>query len=137
MKVDIIKPQVVRFVFPVAHDVIVPAGRPKERFPALSKRARRESGEKLHFSALDTELSAMAGALDFEELFPIELLECGTTPAGALDHEELLVVELLEFGTNPAGALEVEVTNPSCKRASSKSAGYDCVNNATVRQGRV
>ena len=28
MNVDIIKPQVDRFVFPVAHDVIVPAGRP-------------------------------------------------------------------------------------------------------------
>ena len=79
----------------------------------------------------------MAGALDGEELLPIELLECGTTPAGALDHEELLVVELLEFGTTPAAALEVEVTSPSCKRVASKYAGYDCVNNATVREGRV
>ena len=32
MKVDIIKPQVDRFVFPVAHDVIVPAGRPSSKF---------------------------------------------------------------------------------------------------------
>ena len=31
-KVDIIKPQVDRFVFPVAHDVIVPAGRPSSKF---------------------------------------------------------------------------------------------------------
>ena len=31
-KVDIIKPQVDRFVFPVAHDVIVPAGRPWSKF---------------------------------------------------------------------------------------------------------
>ena len=31
-KVDIIKPQVDRFVFPVAHDVIVPAGRPTSKF---------------------------------------------------------------------------------------------------------
>ena len=38
-----------------------------------------------------------AEALDGEELLPIELLECGTTPAGGLDHEELLGVELLEF----------------------------------------
>ena len=83
-----------------------------------------------------------AGALDGEELLPIELLECGTTPAGALDHEELLDVELLECGTTPAGALDhaellhVEL-GPSCKRVSSKSAGYDCVNNATVPKGRL
>ena len=31
-KVVIIKPQVDRFVFPVAHDVIVPAGRPSSKF---------------------------------------------------------------------------------------------------------
>ena len=31
-KVDIIKPQVDCFVFPVAHDVIVPAGRPSSKF---------------------------------------------------------------------------------------------------------
>ena len=73
------------------------------------------------FQLLPKELDA--GALDGEELLPIELLECGTTPTGALDHEELLVVELLEFGTTPAGALEVEVTSPSCKRIASKSAG--------------
>ena len=47
-----------------------------------------------------------AEALDGEELLPIELLECGTTPAGGLDHEELLGVELLECGTTPAGALD-------------------------------
>ena len=86
-------------------------------------------------------------ALDGEELLPIELLECGITPAGALDHEELLVVELLECGTTPAGALdhkdlfhddlEVEAASPSCKRVTSSSAGYDCVINATVREGRV
>ena len=84
---------------------------------------------KLHFLTLGAELSAMAGALDAEELSSIELLECGTTPAGALDHEELLDVELLECGTTPAGALdheellhvelemwllEVEVASPSC-----------------------
>ena len=34
-----------------------------------------------------------AGALDGEELLPIEL-QCETTPAGALDHKELLHVEL-------------------------------------------
>ena len=32
---------------------------------------------------------------------------------------------------------EVEVASPSCKRVASKSAGYDCVNNATVPQGRL
>ena len=37
--------------------------------------------------------SRRAGALDGEELWPIELLECGTTPAGALDHEELFGIE--------------------------------------------
>ena len=33
--------------------------------------------------------------------------------------------------------LEVEVASPSCKRVASKSAGYACVINATVREGRV
>ena len=84
----------------------------------------------------------MAGALDCEELLPIELLECGTTPAGALDHEELLHVEL------EMRLLEVEVASPSCRELPqspqgrlrhqrSRSAGYDCVINATVREGRV
>ena len=36
-----------------------------------------------------------------------------------------------------AEKLEVEVASPSCKRVASKSAGYDCVNNATVPQGRL
>ena len=36
-----------------------------------------------------------------------------------------------------AEKLEVEVASPSCKRVASKSAGYDCVINATVREGRV
>ena len=31
----------------------------------------------------------------------------------------------------------VVVASPSGKRVASKSAGYDCVNNATVREGRV
>ena len=137
MKVDIIKPQVVRFVFPVAHDVIVPAGRPTR---TISSSLRNSSAPKVAknctFQHSIQELSAMAGAaLDFEELFPIELLECGTTPAGAPDHEELLVVELLEFGTNPAGALKVKVTNPSCKRVASKVRRVDCVTNAPVPQG--
>ena len=77
------------------------------------------------------DLSA-TGALDGEELLPIELLVCGTTPAGALDGEELLPIEL-QCETTPAGALdhkellhvelEVEAAIPSCKRVSSKSAG--------------
>ena len=36
-----------------------------------------------------------------------------------------------------AEELEVKVASPSCKRVASKSAGYDCVNNATVPQGRL
>ena len=148
MKVDIINPQVDRFIFPVAHDVIVLAS-DRLRFLNLVCDTGHLSFEmscsftvqvpaQLDLLRKVTCFKAFnSGALDGEELLPIELLECGTTPAGALDGEELLVVELLEFGTNPAGALEAEVTNPSCKRASSKSAGYDCVNNATVRQGRV
>ena len=77
------------------------------------------------------DLSA-AGALDGEELLPIELLVCGTTPAGALDGEELLPIEL-QCETTPAGALdhkellhvelEVEAASPSCKTVASKSAG--------------
>ena len=31
----------------------------------------------------------------------------------------------------------MKVASPSCKRVASKSAGYDCVNNATVPQGRL
>ena len=58
--------------------------------------------------ATSTSSFSAAGALDGEELLPIELLECGMTPAGALDHEELLDVELLECGTTPAGALDHE-----------------------------
>ena len=145
MKVDIINPQVDRFVFPVAHDVIVLAS-DRLRFLNLGCDTGHLSFEmscsftvqvaaqldllrkvtsikafKNVFLLLPKELDS--GALDGEELLPIELLECGTTPAGALDGEELLVVELLEFGTNPAGALEVEVASPSCKRVASKSAG--------------
>ena len=145
MKVDIINPQVDRFIFPVAHDVIVLSS-DRLRFLNLGCDTGRLSFEmscsftvqvpaqldllrkvtcikafKNDFQLLPKELDS--GALDGEELLPIELLECGATPAGALDGEELLVVELLKFGTNPAGAFEVEVTNPSCKRVSSKSAG--------------
>ena len=181
MKVDIINSQVNRFVFPIAHDMIVLAS-DRLRFlnlgcvtghlsfemscsftvqvPAqldLLKKVTSIKAFKNDFQLLPKELDT--GALDGEELLPIELLECGTTPAGALDGEELLVVELLEFGTNPAGALEVEVTSPSFKRVASKSAGstasptppspqgttasttppfvragYDCQNNTTVRR---
>ena len=95
----------------------------------LLKKLTRTKAYKNDFQLLPKELDATAGALDGEELLPIELLECGTTPAGALDHEELLDVELLECGTTPAGALdheellhvelemrllEVEVASPSC-----------------------
>ena len=65
---------------------------------------------KNDFQLLPKELDA--GALNGEELLPIELLVCGTTPAGALDGKELLPIEL-----------EVEVTSPSCKSVASKSAG--------------
>ena len=65
--------------------------------------------------------------------------------AGALDGEEPLPIKLLEFGTNPAGALSrAQVARelpPSpqgrLRHQRPRSAGYDCVNNATVREGRV
>ena len=49
-----------------------------------------------------------AGALDGEELLPVELLECGTTPAGALDHEELLHVEGGTFLKSPRNQVAPE-----------------------------
>ena len=127
MKADIINSQVDRFIFPVAHDVIVLAS------------------DRLRFLNLvcDTGHLSFEMSCSFTVQVPAQLdllrkVTCFKAfNSGALDGEELFVVELLEFGTNPAGAFEVEVTNPSCKSASSKSAGYDCVNNATVRQGRV
>ena len=39
--------------------------------------------------------------------------------------------------SSPSRAPEVKVASPGCKRVASKSAGYDCVNNATVPQGRL
>ena len=95
---------------------------------------------KNDFQLLPKELDA--GALDDEELLPIELLEFRTTPAGALDGEELLVVELeirllevnsraqvaREFPPSPQGRL---------RHQRPRSAGYVCVNNATVREDRV
>ena len=139
-------PQVDRFIFPVAHDVIVLSS-DRLRFLNLGCDTGHLSFEmsctftvqvlshldllrivtsikafKNDFLLLPKELDS--GALDGEELLPIELLECGATPAGALDGEELLVVELLKFGTNPAGVLDheellhvqldLEVTSPSC-----------------------
>ena len=109
----------------------------QERCLALAKRARCESGEiapsSTQCGAIGDSSFSAAGALDGEELLPIELLECGTTPAGALDHEELLDVELLECGTTPAGGSR----EPKLLRVSSKSAGYDCVINVLVPQGRL
>ena len=95
---------------------------------------------KNDFQLLPKELDA--GALDGEELLPIELLECGATPAGALDGEELFVIELeirllevksraqvaREFPPSPQGRLGHQRPH---------SAGYVCVTNATVREGRV
>ena len=157
MKVDIINPQVNRFVFPIAHDMIVLAS-DRLRFlnlgcvtghlsfemscsftvqvPAqldLLRKVTSIKAFKNDFQLLPKELDS--GALDGEELLPIELLECGTTPAGALDGEELLVVELLEFGTNPAGALEVGSHEPKLQESCLQVRRVDCVTNAPVPQG--
>ena len=124
MKVDIINPQVDRFVFPVAHDVIVLAS-DRLRFLNLGCDTGHLSFEMscsftvqvpAQLDLLRKVTCIKAFKNDFQ-LLPKEL------DSGALDGEELLVVELLEFGTNPAGALEVEVTSPSCKRVASKFAG--------------
>ena len=164
MKVDIIKPQVVRFVFPVAHDVIVLAS-DRLRFlnlgcdtghlsfemscsftvqvPAQLDLLRKVTSIKAYkndFQLLPKELDA--GALDGEELLPIELLEFRTTPAGALDGEELLVVELemrlLEVKSRAQVSRELPPSPQGrLRHQRPRSAGYDCVNNATVRKGRV
>ena len=76
----------------------------------LLKKVTRIKAYKNDFQLLPKELDA--GALDGEELLPIELLECGTTPAGALDGldgEELLLHVELEMRL-----LELEVASPSC-----------------------
>ena len=91
----------------------------------------------------------MAGALDCKELLPIELLQCGTTPAGALDHENCWT-----SSSSSSGRLRQEpsITKNCC--TSSLKYGFskwksraqvaesclkvrrvDCVTNAPVPQG--
>ena len=59
---------------------------PQGRHLPLAKRARCESGEiapsSTQCGAIGDSSFSAAGALDGGELLPIELLECGTTPAG-------------------------------------------------------
>ena len=84
----------------------------RQSYPALTNggvvdavlRNLEETLVQLGVSTSTTSFSA-EGALDGEELLPIELLECGTTPAGALDGEELLAIEL-QCETTPAGVLD-------------------------------
>ena len=143
MKVDIIKPQVVRFVFPVAHDVIVLAS-DRLRFLNLGCDTGHLSFEmSCSFTVqvpaqldLLRKVTSIKAYKNVFQLLPKEL------DAGALDGEELLVVELemrllevksraqvsREFPPSPQGRL---------RHQRSRSAGYDCVNNATVRKGRV
>ena len=87
MKVDIINPQVDRFIFPVAHDVIVLAS-DRFRFLNLVCDTGHLSFEmscsftvqvpaQLDLLRKVTCFKAFnSGALDGEELLPIELLEC-------------------------------------------------------------
>ena len=81
------------------------------RCPALAKKNSMRKWQNCTFQHSVRSYRRLE-ALDGEELLPIELLECGTTPAGALDHEELLHDEL-----------EVEAASPSYKRVASKAAG--------------
>ena len=106
----------------------------------LKKVTRIKTYKKNDFQLLPKELDA--GALDGEELLPIELLEFRTSPAGALDGEELLVVELemrlLEAKSRAQVARELPPSPQGrLRHQRPRSAGYDCVNNATVREGRV
>ena len=106
----------------------------------LLKKVTRIKAYKNDFQLLPKELDAEA--LDGEELLPIELLEFTTTPAGALDGEELLVVELemrlLEVKSRAQVARELPPSPQGrLRHQRPRSAGYDCVNNATVRKGRV
>ena len=114
----------------------------------LLKEVTRTKAHKNDFQLLPKELDA--GALDGEELLPIELLEFKTTPAGALDGEELLVVELemrllevksraqvaRELPPSPQGRLVTNAPVPQGTTASTTPpfvrARYDCQNNTTV-----
>ena len=138
MKVDIIIPQVDRFVFPVAHDVIVLAS-DRLRFLNLGFGTGHLSFEmscsftvqvppQLDLLMKVTSIKAFKYVF---QLLPKEL------DSGALDGEELLPIELLECGTTPAGALEVEITCPSFKRVASKSAGSTASTTPPFRRVRL
>ena len=97
----------------------------------LLKKVTRIKAYKNDFQLLPKELDA--GALDGEELLPIELLEFRTTPAGAL-----LAMRLLEVKSRAQVARELPPSPQGrLRHQRPRSAGYDCVNNATVREGRV
>ena len=108
----------------------------QKRFPALAKRDRRESGEKLHFPALRANFRRLVVRAAFRARWPTVLRRRGLLPESSRTGARWPTV-LRHRGLLPPKDLEVVVASPSCKRVASKSAGYDCVNNATVPQGRL
>ena len=73
--------------------------------------------------------SRLALELDGPQFFAVEG-SCRSRPA----HEEL---DGQQFFAIEGSCRRKIAASPSCKRVTSSSAGYDCVNNATVRKGRV
>ena len=107
----------------------------QERCPALAKRTRGESSEI-------APSSIRCGALgDSKELLADRarratvLRARGLLPESSRTRGARRPTVLRHRGLLPPKDLEVEVASPSCKRVASKSAGYDCVINATVPQG--
>ena len=134
----IIIPQVNRFVFSIAHDMIVLAS-DRLRFLNLGCDTGHLSFEMS--SSFTVQVPAQLDLLrkvtsikafkNVFQLLPKEL------DSGALDGEELLPIELLEFGTNPAGALEADFTSPSFKRVASTSAGSTASTTPPFRRVRL
>ena len=71
--------------------------------------------------------------LDVQQFFAVEG-SCRSRPAHEeLDGQQFFAIE----GSCRRRISKWKVASPSCKRVTSSSAGYDCVINATVREGRV
>ena len=166
MKVDTINPQVDRFIFPVAHDVIVLSS-DRLRFlnlgcgtghlsfemscsftvqvPAQLDSLRKVTSIKAIQETIfsSCQKSSMQEPSTAGDSCPSSSSSAGRLRQEPSDHEELLVTSSLEirllevksraqvareFPPRPQGRL---------RHQRSRSAGYVCVTNATVRQGRV
>ena len=137
MKVDIIKPQVVRFVFPVAHDVIVPAGRPTSTMSSSFKKSSTRKWRKI--ALISTRYGAIGDGRSprsrrtVGRRAPRVRVEFGRSPQSESHEPKLqescLQVRRVDCVTNaPVPQGTTASTTPPFVRA-----GYDCRNNTTVR----